>query len=338
MKLHLDRARVTYGQVVALTGLDLKVAPGEWLGLVGPSGSGKTSALRAIAGFERLADGRITIGDTLADARRHPPPEKRGLGFVFQEFALFPHLTVAGNVAFGLGRLPRAERAARVAETLARVELAPLADRLPATLSGGQQQRVALARALAPRPPVLLMDEPFGSLDPALREAVRGRVVEALRAEGTTVVFISHDVDEAFALADRLALLRAGALVQLGPPEALYREPASAFAAGFFGPVNLVDGHADGDHAATPLGRLALARPATGPVTAVIRPHMLRLGAEGVPAEVLTRSYRGHELALTVACGDLRLRLTAPPDDPARPGDAVRLTVTAPVATVPSPG
>lgn len=335
MKIELTRARVTYGPVVALAGLDLTVAPGEWLGLVGPSGSGKTSALRALAGFERLAAGRITLGDTLADARRHPPPEKRGLGFVFQEFALFPHLTVAGNVAFGLTRLPRAARAARVAEVLARVELTPLAHRLPATLSGGQQQRVALARALAPRPPVLLMDEPFGSLDPALRERVRGRVVEALRAEGTTVVFISHDLDEAFATADRLALLRAGELIQHGPPEALYREPASAFAAGFFGPVNLVDGLADGAHVTTPLGRLPLTRPATGPVRAVIRPHMLRLAPDGVPARITTRSYRGHELALTVTCAGLDLRVTAPADDPARPGDAVHLTVTAPVATVP---
>ena len=332
----LHGVEVRYGDVVALAGLDLAISPGEWIGLVGPSGSGKTSALRAIAGFERVAAGRITIdGEAVAEGRHHRPPEKRGVGFVFQDFALFPHLTVARNVAFGLRRLDAATRAARVDEVLALVELDDYRDRLPSALSGGQQQRVALARALAPAPRVLLMDEPFGSLDPALREVVRERVAAALRARGCTVVFISHDVDEALCTADRLALLRDGHLEQLGAPEALYARPESAFAARFFGPAALVAGVASGGRVLdTALGTLTLARPAEGAVRAVIRPHMLQLGAEGVDARIVRRVYRGHEARLWVACGDETFQISAPPDDPARPGDAVRLSVNRPVETI----
>lgn len=337
MKIALRGARVVYGErVVALAGLDLDVASGEWLGLIGPSGSGKTSALRAIAGFERIAAGQIALGDrVVADGRRHTPPERRGVGFVFQEFALFPHLTVAGNVAFGLRHLPRAERARRVAEALALVELSALADRLPGALSGGQQQRVALARALAPAPSVLLMDEPFGSLDPGLRSAVRRRVVEALRASGCTVVFISHDLDEALTIADRLALLRDGERVQVDAPEALYTRPVSAFAARFPGPVDLVPGVADGARIDTALGPLTLARPAEGPRLAVVRPHMLRVVPSGAEAEVVARIYRGHEVRLTVRCGPETLHLRVPPTHRAGVGDTLHLAVPDPVETVP---
>lgn len=343
MKIEFDGAQVRYGSTIALAGLDVAVPAGEWLGLVGPSGSGKTSALRAAAGFEPITAGRITLGEAVvADGRRHLPPEKRGPGFVFQEFALFPHLSVADNVAFGLRRLPRAAREQRVRDALERVELAPLADRAPGTLSGGQQQRVALARALAPAPPALLMDEPFGSLDPGLRSAVRRRVAEALRARGCTVIFISHDIDETFALADRVAILRGGVLQQVAPPEEAFTRPANAFVAGFLGPVDLLPGDARGAHIDTALGRLTLARPATGPRLAVVRPHRITVGPTGAPAAITERIYRGHEAQLTARTADgLTIAIRLPSEHPARPGDTVHLSVPDPVETVavdPDPG
>lgn len=338
MKIVLEKLRVCYGETIALAGLDLEVQPGEWLGLVGPSGSGKTSALRAIAGFERARGGRVRLDDALvADGGLHRPPEKRGVGFVFQEFALFPHLSAARNIAFGLRHLPRDARAERVKAMLEQVELAEYADRLPAALSGGQQQRIALARALAPAPSALLMDEPFGSLDPALRGVVRERVVEALRARGCTVVFISHDIDEAFAIADRIAILRDGELQQLGRPEALYERPASGFVAGFMGSVNLVAGEADGARMRTILGELELAHSAHGRRLAVVRPHMFTAADDGVPVTVTRRVYRGDRIELAVrAPGDVILRAHMPPDTPARVGDGLRLSARGAVWTVPA--
>ncbi len=340
MKLTLEQLRVCYGETVALAGLDLEVASGEWLGLLGPSGSGKTSALRAIAGFERASGGRVLLDDdVVADGRTHRPPERRGVGFVFQEFALFPHLSAAQNIAFGLRHLPKDARAARVKRLLARVEMAEYADRAPSALSGGQQQRIALARALAPDPPALLMDEPFGSLDPALRGLVRERVVEALRAGGRTVVFISHDIHEAFAIADRIALLRDGVLQQIGAPEELYGRPTSAFVAGFLGPVNLIPGDAAGQRMSTALGDLRLAHEARGPRAAVVRPHMFAIDPGGVAVTVERRVFRGDRVELAVRSGSgAAWQVDLPTSSDARPGDTLRLAVAGAVWTVPSDG
>ena len=237
--LRLERLVKRFGAHAVLDGVSLEAPAGEILALLGPSGSGKTTLLRMVAGFERPDAGRILIGDERVDPL---PPERRGFGMVFQHYALFPHRTVAGNVAFGLEarRLPRAEIDARVAAALARVELAGLGRRRISEISGGQQQRVALARALAPEPRVLLLDEPLSNLDPALRERTRRELAALLRALGVTTLLVTHEQEEAFELGTRVALLHGGRLDQVGTPGELYRAPATRFAAGFVGRASFV--------------------------------------------------------------------------------------------------
>jgi len=247
--LRLAGIGVAYGDEPVVRGVDLRIAPGEVVALLGPSGCGKTTLLRAIAGLEPLDSGTIAIEDEYINEK---PPERRGVGMVFQSPALFPHLRVARNVAYGLAvaRVPRAEREARAAELLAQVGLAGYGDRRVDTLSGGEAQRVALARALAPNPRVLLLDEPLSALDRALRESLRDELARLLRELGVTALYVTHDQGEAFAVGDRVALMRGGRLVQVAAPEALYRAPASAWAARFLGhrnvlpPGTLTDGEA----------------------------------------------------------------------------------------------
>ena len=230
-----------YGKVPTFSDLDLALASGEVCCLLGPSGCGKTTALRCIAGFERVAAGSISIDGNLvshADGR-HVPPERRRIGMVFQDLALFPHLTVARNVAFGIEDRSRAAK--RVAEMLAAVSLEWAAERLPHELSGGQQQRVALARALAPAPRLLLLDEPFSSLDAGLREVLAADVRAILKAAGTTAVFVTHDQNEAFALADRIAVMNEGRIQQIDSAYNLYHRPSNRFVADFIGRGVLVD-------------------------------------------------------------------------------------------------
>ena len=224
-----------------LHGLDLAVRPGELLTLLGPSGSGKTTLLKVVAGFEALDGGSVTLAGRDVAAVR---PGRRDIGMVFQNYALFPHMTVRRNVAFPLEmrRRPRAEIARRVDEVLALVNLQDLAGRYPAQLSGGQQQRVALARAVVFEPPLLLLDEPFGALDRKLREAMQLEVRALQRRLGVTTVFITHDQDEALALSDRIAIMNAGRIEQLGTPTQVYDHPATAFAAGFMGESNIYPG------------------------------------------------------------------------------------------------
>lgn len=270
-----------FGDAEVLRGVDLAVEPGELLALLGPSGSGKTTLLRLIAGLDRPDDGTITLGDrTVAGGGGFVPAEKRGVGLVFQDWALFPHLSVAANVGFGL---PRGQRKAspRIDEALAQVGMAEFGERRPDTLSGGQQQRVALARAMAPRPSVLLLDEPFSNLDAGLRASVRSEVRRTLTEVGVTAIFVTHDRDEAFTLGDRVAIMGAGEIAQVGTPEAVYAAPNSRWVASFLGDANLVPGTidaADTKVASTALGPVPLHQPTdTGPVTVLVRPEALTI-------------------------------------------------------------
>ncbi|CAN5502717.1 ABC transporter ATP-binding protein [soil metagenome] len=293
-----------------VNGLSFEVAEGELFALLGPSGCGKTSALRMIGGFMRPDRGEIVLGQKiLAGPGVHVPAERRGIGFVFQDHALFPHLSVARNVAFGLRGMSRADRDKRVGEVLRLTDLTGLEDRLPHALSGGQQQRVALARALAPRPKLLLLDEPFSSLDALLRNEMRSRVRDILRAEGTTALLVTHDQEEAMLFADRVGVMQGGRIEQVGTPEEVYFTPRTLFVAQFLGSTNLVLTEAIGDQAETPLGRLRLHREAEGHVLVAIRPEHFDVTAspdhpDCRAAVVISRDFKGHDITYRVQMGD----------------------------------
>jgi len=290
----------------AVSGVSLRVEKGEILALVGESGSGKTTLLRMIAGLEVPTAGEIHVdGRRVYDDRTWVPPERRGVGLVFQDYALFSHLTVAKNVEYGLGKWPRRERRDRAREVLEMVGLGALGDRYPHELSGGQQQRVALARALAPEPAVLLLDEPFSNLDVALKARVRDEVGELIRRTGTTAVFVVHDSEDALALGDRIAILRDGVVWQSGTPQTVYACPRDGYVARFFGETNLLPAMCAARGYETPLGfqpsPVALNR--TGPVTIALYPEELELidtGDDGVPATVVRSIFRGAYQQLTV--------------------------------------
>jgi len=282
--LGLEDVSHSYGTLAAVAAFSLGVGAGELVCLIGPSGCGKTTVLRLAAGLEPLQRGRIAIGGQIvAGAGTSLPPEARGVGLLFQDFALFPHLSVADNVGFGLRRLPGRERRRRVAETLEQVQLGDYAAAFPHMLSGGQQQRVALARALAPAPQVLLLDEPFSGLDVTLRREVRDQTLHVLKSSGVATLMVTHDPEEAMFMADRIALMRGGRLQQVGPPSALYFQPANRFVAGFFGEVNAIPGRVGAGEVATPLGPVPAPGFAEGtPVEVLIRSEGLLLGAIAV--------------------------------------------------------
>nr|NLI51044.1 ABC transporter ATP-binding protein [Propionibacterium sp.] len=331
-----------YGRVAALAGVGLDVARGELLAVLGPSGCGKTTLLRSLAGLERIDGGGIEIaGRAVAGPGLHVPAHRRGAALVPQDGALFPHLNVAGNVGFGLGRRPDARR---VAEVLELVGLAGLGGRMPHELSGGQQQRVAVGRALAPRPDLILLDEPFSALDAALRAELRHEVRRALRAAGATALLVTHDQGEALSMADRIAVLRGGVLRQVGTPAEVYAEPADAWVAGFVGEANLWP--------AEPAGP-GLYRTPLGPVPAVgsggvllLRPERVRLtvtdaagrlgpDAPGTAGLVEHVAYHGHDALVTVAVPGGRV-LARPADAAPAPGAPVRVSATGPGRLVPS--
>jgi len=264
------------------------VKRGEVLCLVGPSGCGKTTTLRIAAGLERPDAGLVFVGGNLVEGEgRHVAPEKRGVGLMFQDYALFPHLSVKANVAFGVYGLSRAEKYARAADELSRVGLSHLADQFPHTLSGGEQQRVALARMLAPRPAVVLMDEPFSGLDARTRDELRRRTLARLRESNTAVVIVTHDPEEAVRLGDRMALMRMGRIVQDGTPAEIYREPHDPQAAALFGGANIFHARVAHGRAASPFGETSAGDVAEGEWAEIIfRPGDIRVAESGLPARV----------------------------------------------------
>jgi len=274
-----------FGDVVAVDGVSLSVAEGEFLTLLGPSGCGKTTTLRMIGGFELPSSGTIAIG---GEEMGNRPPYRRPVNTVFQNYALFPHLSVAKNVAYGLemARVPKAERTRRVGEALEMVRLPGVEGRKPAELSGGQQQRVALARALVNRPRVLLLDEPLGALDLKLRKTMQTELKRLNRETGATFVYVTHDQDEALTMSDRIAVMNAGRVLQLGAPAEIYERPRTRFVADFIGDTNVLDGTlraASGGIGAVDVpgvGPLRVRLPdgdgvVSGPVTLAVRPEKL---------------------------------------------------------------
>ena len=317
-QLVISGVSVAYGGGPLVSGVDLSLVRGDIGCLLGPSGCGKTTLLRAVAGFEPVASGEIHLhGRQVAGPGLNLPPEARRAGMVFQDFALFPHLTVARNVSFGLRHLNRRERQTRVAELLELIGMAGAGDKYPHQLSGGQQQRIALARAMAPRPDILLLDEPFSSMDAELREQLAREVREVLKREGSTAILVTHDQHEAFAMADRIAVMSGGRIHQVGSGFDLYHEPADRFVADFIGQGVMLPGRAvDEWRMDTEIGLLTGCRThglypgARGEI--LLRPDdILHDDASPLQAEVVNRAFRGAEYlySLRLASGQVILCL-----------------------------
>ncbi len=303
--LELRNVSCVYGgDRPAITDISFAAQEGEIVCLLGPSGCGKTTTLRAIAGFEPVTAGEIRLEGRMVSTPGHLiPTEQRRIGMVFQEYALFPHLRVQDNVAFGLQHLSSGERAAQVRLMLERVGLADLAARYPHELSGGQQQRVALARALVQKPAVLLLDEPFSNLDPDMAGKMREDLHDLLRRTKTTAVLVTHDHDEAFAMADRIAVLNNGRLEQLDTPEAVYHTPSTPFVADFVGQADFVPGTIEHGTVQTEIGIFPnqTGHPSGAQVVVMIRPDDIHIvPAEKSFAHIVARQFRGSENLYTV--------------------------------------
>lgn len=298
--LELKNIAIAYQQQQVVRAFDLELDGGEIGCLLGPSGCGKTSVLRAIAGFEPVREGAILLHERLVSKPGHQlVPEKRRVGMVFQDFALFPHLTVAQNIAFGLGKWSSAASKQRVAELLELVELTGYAHRYSHALSGGQQQRVALARAMAPKPDILLLDEPFSSLDSELRESLASQVRAILKHEKITALMVTHDRAEAFAMADKLGVMSQGRMLQWGTPDQLYHLPDNKVVADFIGKCSFLSVRVTGERTvASALGTMDCGYPLQAEIDTLaelmIRPHQLRFsGQSGVKAQICDRVFRG---------------------------------------------
>jgi iron(III) transport system ATP-binding protein len=327
----------SFGSATAVADLDLGVERGEICALLGPSGCGKTTSLRLIAGFERPDSGTIEVGGSLvAGPGVHLPPEKRRIGMVFQDYALFPHLDVRANVAYALGRDPDASR---VSEVLGLVGLEGMDARRPHELSGGEQQRVALARALAPTPELILLDEPFSNLDAALRGRVRQEMREILVGAGVTALFVTHDQEEALSLADRVAVMRDGRVEQEGTPEEVYGRPRTHWVATFLGDAEIVPGTAGGGAVECELGRFPIPKELEGAVDVVVRPESVALGAGPAPGRdrfhegvVVGREYYGHDQLVEVELSSGRRVRSRSMGFPIwHEGDRVRVWIEGPV-------
>jgi iron(III) transport system ATP-binding protein len=322
----------SYGPVEAVRSLNLDVKRGEILTLLGPSGCGKTTTLRLIAGFEPPDSGTVEVGGrTVAGPGILVAPENRRVGMVFQDYALFPHLSVARNVAYGLPRNKRSET--RISEVLELTHLSGLGERMPHELSGGQQQRVALARALAPEPDIVLLDEPFSNLDASLRARVRSEMREILNRAGATAVFVTHDQEEALSLADEVAVMLGGTVVQSAPPEELYHHPATREVASFVGDANFLPGTAENGHVRCELGTIPTLGSGEGEVEIMLRPEALVLRAlPNGQATVEDREFYGHDQLLKLRLDSgrtLRARLVGGPGFSL--GERVAVSVWGPV-------
>jgi putative spermidine/putrescine transport system ATP-binding protein len=330
----IEQLTKTYDAFTAVDSLSLEVGQGELLCLLGPSGCGKTTTLSMVAGFVQPSNGAIYIAGTNVTRL---PPYKRDTGMVFQSYALFPHMTVAANVAFGLENLgvPKAERKRRVGEMLDLVELGHLAGRFPRELSGGQQQRVALARALALRPAVLLLDEPFSNLDAQLRVRLREEMRRLIDAVDITTLFVTHDQDEALVLSDRIVVMNKGRIEQIGTPQQIYEEPASRFVAEFIGSCSVLEGTLCDGEFRTP-GGMRVPLPAAGnsdKALLVVRPEQVRCASPGSSpafgARVENSSYYGGmtRLRLNVFGEPLLMEAHFAGTDVPKPGDDIRVQI-----------
>jgi iron(III) transport system ATP-binding protein len=291
----------SYDGPPVLKDMSLEVGSREILTLLGPSGCGKTTMLRLLAGLEELQEGCITVdGRVLADGSINVPPEERSVSLLFQDFALFPHLTVIDNVIFGLKNWPSSERRARALHVLHQVGMTKFVDSYPHQLSGGQQQRVALARARGPRPRIMLMDEPFSNLDTSLRRQVRDIVLWVLQNSVSATVMVTHDSEEAMFMSDRIAVVNEGRIVQMGTPEDLYKNPVNSFVLGMFGEVNRMEGHVEAGHVETPMGRVCAPNlPEGAPAEVLVRAEGVRLDPESsIHAQVVTSRMLGRATLL----------------------------------------
>jgi iron(III) transport system ATP-binding protein len=342
--LRIAAVAKAFGPQPVLRSVNLAVASGSFTAILGASGSGKTTLLRIVAGFERPDGGEVRIGEELVDdaARRFVPSERRRIGYVPQEGALFPHLSVGRNVAFGLPRGP--DRRRRVDELLELVGLSGYRRRYPHQLSGGQQQRVALARALAIGPEIVLLDEPFSSLDAAMRSSVRADVLAVLRQAGTTSILVTHDQDEALSMADQVAVLRHGVIAQLDTPAGLYGLPGDVELAQFLGESNVLEGDVRDGMAHTELGELSVTAgtgaAGVGPARVMVRPEQIRLEEtlRGVVGTVQSYEYYGHDAVVRVrpeggTMPELVVRVTG--GQPLEPGHRVGLSVLGAVVVWP---
>ena len=323
--IRIDHVRKSFGAATALENVELHVADGEFVALLGPSGCGKTTLLRIVAGLETQTSGAVFIGGRDVSAL---PPRKRGLAMVFQNYAVFPHLRVRDNVAFGL--VMAGADAARIARQVERaaslLHIEPYLDRYPAQLSGGQRQRVAVARALAVEPAVLLMDEPLSNLDALLRLEMRAELKSVLQSSGTTTIYVTHDQTEAMGLADRIAVLHAGRIVQVADPDTVYRHPATQFVGGFVGspPMNFLKLRNDGGRVR--LGSMDLIAPSQAPLVMLgLRAEDIEAADEGFAFTVRVAEPLGVHTLLTGTAEGQMLRVTAPPD--ARPAAGEILTL-----------
>jgi iron(III) transport system ATP-binding protein len=314
-RLTFESITHVYSGIEAVKDVSLDLALGEIICLLGPSGCGKTTLLRIAAGVERPQKGRILLNAVeVAGPNAYVPPERRHVGLMFQDFALFPHLTILENVAFGLRDLERADALAEARAALRRVGMSVYEAAYPHVLSGGEQQRVALARAIVPRPSVLLMDEPFSGLDQRLRESVRAETLAVLRETGASCLLVTHDPAEAMSMADRIAVMQAGRLVQIGSPMQVYREPADADTARFFSDVSELRVRATDGAIATPFGTLKAPKQArNGDVSVLIRPQGLipTQARSGIEAWVLDARYLGEASLVSLAFEGFEERLTA---------------------------
>ena len=326
MALTVSGLTVRYGPFTAVSGADLEIADGEVFALLGPSGSGKSTLLRAITGLEPITAGSVRWDG--ADLAR-VPVHRRGFGLVFQDGQLFPHRDVAGNIAFGprMHGIPAAERANRVSRLLDLVGLAGYQKRRVTELSGGEAQRVALARALAPEPRLLLLDEPLSGLDAGLREQLALDLAEMLRSAKITTLLVTHDQEEAFTIADRVAVLQAGQIRQSGEVREVWRRPVDESVARFLGVTTVVDGEAADGIVRCAFGEVAVAEAADGPARLGLRPSGLRLAASGIAGEVLSKVHRRDSARLAVRTTAGTVDAVAAVSADVNPGDEIRLAL-----------